>query len=121
MKFSIQNNLNNLLSALNTIGPKKGRKVISNYDIYVHEIQTEINVEVINNYLDIAKIHHVMENEWLEKGSLFNAMCEIKAQKITDTDLNIANMQDYISGDILTLNSIEKRLKELGEVEWYYF
>lgn len=114
MNSNTPDKLNNLIEVLNDMGPVKGSTVISNFDTYLHKVQTESNIHSVSFHLDEAKKHHFEGNEYLEKDSLFQVYCEIKDNSISDEDLRIANLMDYATGNTLSIARIEGQLEELG-------
>lgn len=54
------------------------------------------------------------ENNELKKDALSDAIYEIKTENITNEDLNIAELRDENTGELITTNHIEKRFLELS-------
>ncbi len=103
----------NLLEIRN-IDPATGRKIMTNYDDFIDTLNRMIKVKPVNEHLRKAAFYNRKSNKFFEKNSLFNARCEIKEHNISDEDLRTVNLQDYITGNILTLTGIKQRLAALG-------
>ncbi|MDX1641365.1 MAG: hypothetical protein R3220_06690 [Balneolaceae bacterium] len=102
-----------LLKIRNT-DPATGRKIMTNYNDFIDTLNRMIKVQPVSEHVGKAAFYYHKHNKFFEKNSLFNARCEIKENNISDEDLRTTNMQDYITGNILTLSGIEQRLTELG-------
>jgi hypothetical protein len=87
---------------------------IASYASFIEKLQGMVKAQSVSLHLERAKKSYVNQKEITEKDLLFGAYRKIKASNITDEDLRTANLQDYTTGNNLTLASIEQRLMALG-------
>lgn len=113
MAISIEK-LEDTLSEIKRIGPSKGRKIITNYDNLVDNLQLMVKVKAVSSELEKAQKYYINDQEKIEKNFLFNAYCTVQENNISDADLETAKLQDYTTGNSLTRAGIERRLAELG-------
>lgn len=103
------------LADIRQIDPVKGRNIMMNYDELINDFhQLVVKGKSVRLLLEKAKQHYFNEKEILEMNLLFNAYCKIKENNISDEELRTANLQNYITGNILTLEGLEQRLTALG-------
>lgn len=104
----------NTLSVLKSGDANEFRNVITNYDSLLKKVQHTILVNSVYIQLEKAEEFHLKNNKSGEKKFLQLALKEIKSKKITDSDLEAAELRDYLSDTILSTKKIEARLNELG-------
>lgn len=106
--------LEDRLSEIKRIGSSKCRKIITNFDTLVDKLQLMVKAKAVSLELKKAQTYYANGQEKIEKFFLFNAFCKIQEYNINDTDLATANLEDYTTGNSLTLKGIERRLAKLG-------
>ncbi len=92
----------------------RNSNIKTKYEGFIEKLQLMVKTQSVGLHLERAQKNYVNEKEISEKDLLFNAYCKIKGSDITDEDLRTANLQDYTTGNNLTLASIEQRLTALG-------
>lgn len=90
------------------------RTVITNYDELIDRIQRIKKVLPVGDYLEKAQKHNFKGKDSSEKNSLLDALYEIRTNNITNEDFEIANLHDDQTGEIITVEKVENRLKDLG-------
>ena len=106
--------LEKTLAEIKQIDTAKGRKIMTNYDDFIDKFQQVIKVKCVRELMQKALKYYTSENVFYEKDSLFSAYCGIKESKLSNADLKAANLQDYSTGNSLTMVRIEQRFTELG-------
>ncbi|WP_138431883.1 hypothetical protein [Fodinibius saliphilus] len=81
---------------------------------FIEKLIEMVNMQSVRLHLESAQKNYVYEKKIVEKDFLFSAYRKIKASKMTNKDLRVANLQDYTTGQNLTSAGIEQRLMELG-------
>jgi hypothetical protein len=109
----LTNNLNQVLSTLESIDTNECRDVMSDYDSFIHRIQQEIFIQTLISYFNHAENCYLKGNETGEKKSLSFAQNLINSENIKDQDLKTRNLRDYLTGLVLTSDIIAMRLREL--------
>lgn len=112
------NTLNQVLTALVGIDSHACREVMSDYDIFIDKIQHKIHVQAFIDQYREAEVSYLKGNEAGEKKSLKIALDIIEFKKIKNEDFRDENLQDYITGSLLTSERIAKRQRELLRDVW---
>ncbi len=107
------NNLNQVLSTLESIDTDECRDVMLDYDSFKQRIQQEIFIQTIISYFIHAENRYLKGNVTGEKKTLSFAPNLIDFENIKDQDLKDKDIRDYISGMVLTADKIAMRLREL--------
>ncbi|NGP75672.1 hypothetical protein G3570_03450 [Balneolaceae bacterium YR4-1] len=106
--------LENTLADINQIDPAKGRSIMTTYDKFTDDFRQVIKFKQIGLIMEKAGQYYFNKKEILEMNLLFTAYCKIKASNLSNEDLKASTLDDYTSGNTLTLEGIEQRLMALG-------
>ncbi len=107
-------NMEQTLADIKQIDPARGRDIMTNYDDFIYEFQLLVKIKSISSLLEKARQYYFNRKEILEMNLLFSAYCKIKASNLNNEDLSAASLTDYTTGDTLTLEAVEQRLRALG-------
>ncbi|MFH5830931.1 hypothetical protein [Halalkalibaculum sp. DA384] len=107
--------LEQTLARIKQTDPDKGSNIMSDYNDFMDDFhQLVVRPQSVSLLLEKARHYYLNEKEMLEMNVLFNAYCKIKANNLCNEDLRTANLQNYITGNSLTLTGLEQRLMALG-------
>jgi hypothetical protein len=110
--------INNCEKALETLYQAEQfpgcREVIEDYDILIDKIQRVKKVLPVGKYLEKAQKHNFKGKDSSEKNSLLDALYEVRTNNITNQDFEVAELHDDQTGEIVTVQLIENRLRDLG-------
>lgn len=90
------------------------RDIISNYDQMIEKAQSAKKVLPVIKYLKKSHRHNFKGKDSSEKNSLLDALYEIRTKSITNEDFEIAEAIDEETAELIRIENIENRLKELG-------
>lgn len=90
------------------------RDVFTNYDSMMRKLHCLKKVLPVDDYIKKADKHAFKKNESSEKNSLLDALYEIESNNITNEDFKRVELTNNNSGDEITIEYVESRLKKLG-------
>jgi len=102
-----------VLSALDGLDAKEGRKTVLDYDNFLKRVKRKIFIQSFIVHYEAAETSHWKGDIYNEKISLIHAMKILASDKITDEDLKDASQFDYKTKTVLTSDKIASRLKKL--------
>lgn len=107
-------NSEQIFADIKQIDSAKVRNIMTDYDDFINKFQLVVKAISVGSFLEKAKQYYFNENKVREMYLLSSAYSKIKASNLSNEDLRAANLQDYTTGKILTLEGIEQRLATLG-------
>jgi len=90
------------------------REVVTNYDELLDRIPRIRKVLPIITLIEKSYLYRFKKKHNLELNSLLDAIYKIKNMSITNEDFSVAEMMPEGTGEIVTIEGIEARLRELG-------
>jgi len=103
-----------MLAEVKSIKFKEVHNITRNHDQFIDQLRLKIKFQKVGLHLGRAQKYFGNEKKIPEKDALFSVYCEIKECAISDADLKTAKLQDYTTGNNLTLAGVEQRLMQLG-------
>lgn len=90
------------------------REIISDYDKLTSRLNSIIKVLPVVGHIEKAYRYQFKGKEAAEKNALLDALYEIRTNEISNEDFWRAEVLPEGTGEIIEIETIESRLKELG-------
>ena len=90
------------------------REVIKNYDEIVEKLTAITRVAPVIAAIDKAYKHKFKGSQKPELNALLDALYEIRRNNVTNTDILTSGIMPDGTGEIVQIENIERRCKELG-------
>lgn len=90
------------------------REVIDNYDQIVARVKAAQKVLPVIGHVEKASEHRFKGRDSAEKNALLDALSQIRQYRITDEEMAFAGVMPEATGEIVEIDGIMQRLKELG-------
>lgn len=109
------NNAQKALSVLHEAGEyQECREVIKNYDEIVGRLDAIIRVAPVIAAMDRAYKHKFKGSQKSELNALLDALYEIRKNNVNNADILSSGMMPDGTGEIVQIENIERRCRELG-------
>lgn len=109
------NNCQKVLSLLDQAGSSpECVAMITNYGEVVDRLRSIEKVLRAVDHVEKAYKHQFKGNAAAEKNALLDALYEIRTKRVTNRDFDIAMVMPEGTGEIIRIENIQNRLKELG-------
>lgn len=95
-------------------GNTEAREVITNLDEVFQRLKSMKKVIPVVDYVERAYKHEFKGKDNAEKNALLDALYHIRMHRVTNADFFTAGVLPEATGEIIQIENIEKRLRELG-------